>query len=68
MDPDLPFFYHTSTRTRFYEGILPGFDEKPSKKSRQKPIPKYELLGTNDRITMAIRGAASVRTQFHNVR
>lgn len=33
----------------------------------RKPIPKYELLGTNDRITMAIRGTTSVHTQVHNV-
>ena len=26
LDPDLPFYYHTSN-VRFYEGPLPGFDE-----------------------------------------
>ena len=30
-------------------------------------IPRYELLGTNDRVTMAVRGASSVRTKFHIV-
>ena len=67
MDPDLPFYYHTSTHTRFYEGVMPAFDTKPSKKPREKRIPRYELLGTNDRVTMAVRGASSVRTKFHNV-
>ena len=65
MDPDLSFYCHTSTRIQFYEGVLPGFDKKPNKKSQQKPIPKsqqkpipkYKLLGTNDRITMAFCGA-----------
>ena len=27
----------------------------------------YELLGTNDRITMAVRGTTSIRTKFHNI-
>ena len=66
MDPDLPFYYHTSTHTRFYEGVMPAFDAKPSKKSQEKRIPRYELLGTNDRVTMAVRGASSVRTNFYN--
>ena len=67
MDPSLPFYYHTSTNTRFYEGVMPEFDKKPAKKHQPKRIPKYELLGTSERITMAVRGATSVRTQFHNV-
>ena len=46
---------------------MPEFDNKPAKKPQPKRIPKYELLGTSDRITMAVRGATSVRTQFHNV-
>ena len=31
-----------------------------------KRIPRYELLGSNDRVTMAVRGATSIRTKFHN--
>ena len=27
MDPDLPYYYHTSTHDRIYEGELPKFDE-----------------------------------------
>lgn len=46
MDPDLPFYYHTSTHTRFYEGVLPGFDTQRSKKPWMKRIPRYKLLGT----------------------
>ena len=45
---------------------MPAFDAKPSKKSQEKRIPRYELLGTNDRVTMAVRGASSVRTNFYN--
>ena len=46
---------------------MPGFDTKTSKNTGQKRISRYELLGTNDRITMAVCGATSVHTQFHNV-
>ena len=28
LDPSLPFYYHTSTHDRFYEGDRPSFDEK----------------------------------------
>ena len=64
MDPDLPFYYHTSTHTRFYEGVMPTFDTNPSKRPQKKRIPRYELLWTNNRVTMAVRSA---RAQFHNV-
>ena len=67
MDPDLPFYYHTSTHTRFYEGVIPTFDTTPSKRPQKKHIRRYELLGTNNRVTMAVRGASSLKTQFHNV-
>ena len=67
LDPDLPFYYHTSTHTRFHEGVMPEFDTKPTKKAQQKHIPRYELLGTNDLITMAVHGATSIRTKFHNI-
>jgi len=67
LDPDLPFYYHTSTRHRFYEGLLPSFDSKPKKKKVSKWIPRYELLGANERLTIAVRGNNSVRAKFHNV-
>ncbi len=35
LDPDLPFYYHTSSHTRYYEGPLPDFS-KPSEKKRRK--------------------------------
>ena len=66
LDPDLPFYYHTSGNQRFYEGcLMPHFDEDPGKK-KTKRIPRYELLGSNSRITVAVRGTPSVRTKFHN--
>ena len=66
LDPELPFYYHTTGNQRFYEGcLMPHFDQEPEKR-KSKRIPRYELLGTNDRVTMAVRGATSIRTKFHN--
>ena len=35
LDPDLPFYYHTSSHTRFQEGPLPSFNEPSAKKKRK---------------------------------
>ena len=35
---------------------MPTFDTKPSKRPQKKCIPRYELLGTNNRVTMAVCG------------
>ena len=67
IDPNLPFFYHTSTHSRFYEGLMPDFSVQNPKK-KVKRLPRYELLGANDsRVTMSVRGDTSIRTKFHNV-
>ena len=60
MDPSLPYYYHTLTNTRFYEGVMPEFDKMLAKKPQPMRIPKNELLDTSDRITVAVRGATSV--------
>ena len=46
---------------------MPTFDTKPSTRPQKKCIARYELLETNNRVTMAVHGASSVRTQFHNM-
>jgi len=66
LDPHLPFYYHTLAHNCFYGGSLPSFDEK-SKKAKRKQIPRHELLGANERVTVAVRGKSSVRAKFHNV-
>ena len=68
VDPDLPFYYHTSTHTRYNEGPLPHFEKSPKKKSA-KQIPRREqpaVFGPR-RATMLIRGSLSVRPKFHNL-
>ena len=59
LDPDLPFYHYTSSRTRIYEGEMPDFD---SRRYKQKQIPQYELLGSNSRVTLSVRKSASIRT------
>ena len=39
VDPDLPFYYHTSTQARFYKGCHPEFDKKLAKPQKAK---KYQ--------------------------
>ena len=68
LDPDLPFFYHTSTHQRFYEGDMPSFS-LPPKKQKTRRVARRELATGNigGRVTMAQRGAGSIRAQYHNI-
>lgn len=70
IDPDLPYYYHTSTHTRYYEGPLPDFSE-PVRKSRRKHkrVPRREQPAAfvPRRATMPVRGSISLRPQFHNL-
>jgi len=69
VDPDLPFYYHTSSQTRFHEGHLPSFDLPPKKPPKERCVSRREqpaAFGPR-RATMPVRGSLSVRPQFHNV-
>ena len=46
MDPQLHYYYHTSTHRRFYEGELPSFNEPPQNK-QEKRVARRELLTGN---------------------
>ena len=65
----LPFYYHTSTHHRFLIGEMPSFSMASSKEGKKRRVPRRELLcgGIEGRVTMAERGAGSVRATFHNV-
>ena len=70
LDPNLPFFYHTSSHTRYYEGPLPEFSEPGKKTSRKrKRVPRREQPAAfaPRRATMPVTGSLSVRPQFHNL-
>ena len=69
LDPDLPFYYHTSSHTRFYEGPMPDFNEQRStdkRKCRRFPRREQPAAFAPRRATMPVRGTLSVRAEFHN--
>ena len=70
LDPNLPFYYHTSSHTCFYEGPLPDFSEparKTRRKSRRTPRREQPAAFAPRRATMPVRGSLAVRPQFHNL-
>lgn len=69
MDPELPFYYHTSAHQRFYEGDMPHFSEVPKKARKVKRAPRRELVGATvgRRVSFPVRGSLSVRADFHNL-
>ena len=69
LDPDLPFYYHTSSHSRFYEGPLPDFNVSNLKKKRKFQTAPHEQPAAfaPRRATMPVRGSLSVRPQFHNL-
>lgn len=70
LDPDLPFYYHTSSHTCFYEGAMPEFSEsRSSTRRKNRRVPRREQPATfvPRRATMPVRGSLTVRAQFHNV-
>ena len=70
IDPNLPYFYHTSSHHRFSEGILPDFDQPRTskRKSRFSRVPQREQPAAfvPGRATLPVRGSLSIRPQFHN--
>ena len=69
LDPDLPFYYHTSSHTRYSEGPLASFDQMSTKmKRKNKRLPRREQTAAfaGRRATMPVHGSLGVRAQFHN--
>lgn len=69
LDPDLPYYYHTSAHTRYSEGHLPDFSEEPRKQRRKhRKVPRREQPSafTLRRAVLPVHGSISLRTQFHN--
>lgn len=69
LDPDLGFYYFSSSHDRFYEGERPHFDEHPTtgikiKRLRAREQPANLMFG---RATVPTPGARSTRMQFHNL-
>lgn len=69
LDPDLGFYYFTSSHDRFYEGERPHFDKKTTKKVRSARVRRREqpanlIIG---RATLPQPGSRSTRMTFHNL-
>lgn len=72
MDPQLPYYYHTSAHDRFYEGPRPDFDEVNTRSSQN---PRHQRISRKDRVgllapgraSMPTSGALSTRMTFHNL-
>ena len=68
LDPNLGFYYFSSSHNRFYEGDRPHFDEKPSKtkkkRIRKREQPAHLMYG---RATLPETGSRSTRMTFHNL-
>ena len=68
MDPELPFYYFTTSAHRFYEGKMPSFNQAPAKPKTARRPPRRELMGSvGRRVSLPVRGSLSVRATFHNV-
>ena len=70
LDPHLPFYYHTSAHTRYYEGPLPDFNEpaiKTRREGRRVPRREQPAAFAPRRATMPVRGSLAVRATFHNL-
>lgn len=72
LDPDLPFYYHTSSHSRYSEGPLKTFNEPSQKVKKRKAsrVPRRELSASavfsSRRAQLPVQGSLSIRTQFHN--
>ena len=69
LDPELPFYYHTSHHTRFSEGPLPDFNlpsQRPKRKNKRLPRRELPTAFSVRRATLPVHGNLSVRAQFHN--
>ena len=69
LNPDLPFYYYTTSHECFVEGELPPFSEKADKprKARRAPRREQPASQVGRQVTLVQRGPGSIRVQFHNV-
>lgn len=67
LDPDLPFYYHTSSYNRYHEDPLADFNEASGKRRKSSRAPRRETKAfAGRRATLPVQGSLSIRTQFHN--
>ena len=72
LDPDLGFYYFTSSHDRFYEGERPSFDTAATKKqrtsrSRRRELPGHLMFGRATLPQPSQPSSRSTRMTFHNI-
>ncbi len=67
-NPELPFYYYTSSHDQFYEGERPSFDDQPARQKKGKRLPVVEagVLFQSDRASLPLNRSLNVRARFHN--
>lgn len=65
MDPDLPYYYFTSSHDRFYEGPRPSFNDPSKKKKTRLPRGEQVQSLSSGRATLPVRGTLTIRPKFH---
>jgi len=72
LDPDLKFYYHTSSHDRFYEGPMPDFSQFqwPKRNPRHQHVRRREQPSSlmTGRASLVTPSARSIRMTYHNVR
>ncbi len=68
LNPDLPFYYFTSSHDRFYEGERPSFDQPARKPRKSIRLPSIESSAVfkSGRASLPRNKSLHVRAQFHN--
>ena len=69
IDPNLPFYYFTSSHDRFYEGARPSFSIPSSKPPSVQRFRRREMLTGQapGRTSLPAAGSKSTRLTFYNV-
>ena len=67
IDPNLLYYYHTSSHARFHEGPLNYFNQKPDKAEMAVRIPRREQQGVfvPGRATLPVRGSIMCLLSCH---
>jgi hypothetical protein len=69
IDPNLPFYYFTSSHDRFHEGARPSFSIPSSKPPSAQRFRRREMLTGQapGRTSFPAAGSKSTRLTFHNI-
>lgn len=69
LDPELTFYYHTSSHNRYSEGPLPEFSQVQRRRKRKHtraPVREQPAAFASRRAMLPVHGSLGVRAQFHN--